>query len=361
MPLVAIHPATQTRIESLDFSSGLEIRSKYPVKELRCPFCDGEVYPRDRQGFVLHFAHNKGGCSTQLGHHPESREHLRGKAYLAQLLKLALSGYSSAPVFLEYPLPEAGQHGRIADVAAVFPSGYILAYECQLASISVEEIQQRTIDYANAGVDVVWWLGGRANTPIIRDWCIQEFGFCYQLHSLTETPFVTQENNLTRQLQERINNPWKYVPKKASFLDLILATDSCNHHDQQANQVREESKKELEKLSNQISENGSHIISRAIKYTFYTWKRLKKEQIHRGLSIIPNSKGMQSVSGYLGALNNKAIEKSCNYWVLIDSVRLEEMLAKYRYFVPLSPQCAEAIKNRAFNRASHTSKLALQK
>lgn len=302
MPLVAIHPPTQSRIESLDFSSGLDIRSKYPAKELRCQFCGGEVYPRDRQEFVLHFAH-KGGCSTKLGYHPESREHLQGKAYLAQLLKNSLSGYSSAPVFLEYPLPEAGQHGRIADVAVVFPSGYVLAYECQLANICVEEISQRTTDYAKAGAEVVWWIGGRANTPSIRDWCIQEFRVFYQLHELTEIPFVTRENEFTRQ-----------------------------------------------QIKDQTYENGSHIIGRAIRHTFFAWKRLSKEQIHRGLSILPNSKGTQSVSGYLGSLNNKAIKKFQNYWVLTNPEELATFW--HRCFVPLSPQGAETIKNRAVELAS---------
>lgn len=290
-----------------------------------------------------------GKCPTKLGHHPESPEHLRGKAHLAQLLKDALVGYSSAPVFLEYPLPEAGQHGRIADVAVVFPSGYVLVYECQLASISVEEISQRTTDYANAGVEVVWFLGGKASTPTIQDWCIDQFGVCYQLHSLSEAPFVTRENEFTRTLKDQINRPWKYIPEQLDLFDL-LDTSKAREYERRRQQVIEQSTQSLEQAINQTFEDGSRIIGRAIRHTFYAWKCLSKEQIHRGLSILPNSKGAQSVSGYLGSLNNKAIKKSCDRWVLTDPEGLTTFW--HRCFVPLSPQGAEATKDRAFSLAS---------
>lgn len=175
MPLVALDESTGEKIISLDFESANEIRAKF--KSLTCPFCKERLIPRGRLDYVLHFVHPK-SCTSQMEHHPESPEHLFGKRKLYELLKKELQEYTDVHPTLEYPIPEAGERGRIADVAAVFPTGYVLVYECQLASISVAELAQRTEDYVNAGVDVVWFLGKNADTPTNRDWCIRELGVC---------------------------------------------------------------------------------------------------------------------------------------------------------------------------------------
>jgi Competence protein len=113
-----------------------------------------------------------------MGYHPESLEHFAGKLALAEYLKAELSEQSDVEVIIEYPIPEAGEHGRIADVAAVFPSGWVLVYECQLAAITPELLEQRTKDYASVGADVLWFLGGKANSIPNITWCEEYFGNC---------------------------------------------------------------------------------------------------------------------------------------------------------------------------------------
>ncbi len=83
---------------------------------------------------------------------------------IAKTLKAELPEYSLAQIEYEFPIPEVR---RIADVVAKFPNGWIVAHECQLASITVEELEKRTEDYLYAGVDVIWWLGKAADASPI--------------------------------------------------------------------------------------------------------------------------------------------------------------------------------------------------
>ena len=70
---------------------------------------------------------------------------------------------------------------RIADVAVLFPNGWRVAHECQLAAITTQELTQRTEDYLHAGVDVIWWLGKSAATPANIAWCLEQRGFVLRL------------------------------------------------------------------------------------------------------------------------------------------------------------------------------------
>jgi competence protein CoiA len=196
--LVAIDKDTNNRIEAPSFTNGHQIRMQFP--HLKCPFCESDVFPRDRQGFLLHFVH-KTGCTTTLEHHPESIEHLKGKAYLAQRLSQELKQHGSIDVFLEYVIPEAGEHGRIADVAAVFPTGYVLVYECQLASITTDQLQKRTDDYASAGADVVWWFGKAANNYTNKEWSLANFGVYLELGFNFTTEFSEVSHTNDSELQ----------------------------------------------------------------------------------------------------------------------------------------------------------------
>lgn len=185
MGLIAL--AQGERVESLDFPSGHEIRLKYKPDDLTCPFCGGQVFPRDRQGFILHFVHRT-DCTSSLGYHPESPEHLQGKMLLRNYLKHQLKRFSDVSVYLEYPIPNAGDHGRIADVAAVFPFGWILVYECQISPITHDEIKKRTEDYRNAGADVIWFLGDRASTPSVINYLASTQGSVYYLNYDANSP-----------------------------------------------------------------------------------------------------------------------------------------------------------------------------
>lgn len=178
MPLTA-NCLENNRICSLDFENAHEIRLKYNKGSLTCPFCQQIVHPRQRENYIVHFVHNS-QCPTTLEHHPESIEHLLGKAALAKHLKKQVEKYD-VEVCLEYPIPEAGKNGRIADVAAIYKTGYVLIYECQLASITTEKLEQRTMDYEKEGCEVIWWLGKGADTEANHNWAKSRHSISYRL------------------------------------------------------------------------------------------------------------------------------------------------------------------------------------
>jgi competence CoiA-like predicted nuclease len=132
-----------------------------------------------------HFRHYA-ECNGEWESHPESPEHLRAKAFLRDNLAVAFAEYTDAKLELEVPVPmEWRARGRIADVMATFPNGWGIAHEVQLASITVEALQERTEDYNRAGIDVIWWLGNRADTAVNRHWALDNQGYCF---------IITKEN-----------------------------------------------------------------------------------------------------------------------------------------------------------------------
>ncbi|MGL4379288.1 MAG: competence protein CoiA [Microcoleaceae cyanobacterium] len=180
MPLTALHKPSGQRLISCDFSESWEINKQFKKGDLVCPFCGIQMFPRGgiSKQRTLHFVHTS-ECTTTLGYHPESPEHLAGKVHLAKLLKAQISEYSDVEIIIEYPMPSAGKNGRIADVAALWPSGWVTVYECQLSAISPIDLEMRTIDYERVGADVFWFFGGNANTLQNQNWSKEYFGSCY--------------------------------------------------------------------------------------------------------------------------------------------------------------------------------------
>jgi competence CoiA-like predicted nuclease len=179
MPLTA-NSQDSIRICALDFKDAHEIRSKYNKGTLTCPFCKQLIHPRQREGYLTHFVHKSRQCSTKLEHHPESIEHLLGKEILSKHIKEQVKEYE-VEVQIEYPIPEAGENGRIADVAAIYKTGYILIYECQLAAITTNKLEQRTIDYEKEGCEVIWWFGKAADTEVNHKWAKSRNSVSYKL------------------------------------------------------------------------------------------------------------------------------------------------------------------------------------
>gem|GEM_PF-2511317 len=108
---------------------------------------------------------------------------LAGEAHLAGLLREQYIEYTDAQIAYEVPIPEVK---RVADILIVFPLGWRIAHEVQLAAISLAELRERTEEYERAGIDVVWWLGKAADTQSNRLWCIQTFGHCYTINPPAE-------------------------------------------------------------------------------------------------------------------------------------------------------------------------------
>jgi competence protein CoiA len=175
MPLIAKIASTNERV---DITKLKNPRAELKAGDLVCQLCGSPMIIK--QGMIKkpHFAH-KAECTSDYQSHPESPEHLAGKELIAKTLKAELPEYSLAEIEYEFPIPEVR---RIADVVAKFPNGWIVAHECQLASITVEELEKRTEDYLYAGVDVIWWLGKAANTKSNLDWSHSKFGFALVLN-----------------------------------------------------------------------------------------------------------------------------------------------------------------------------------
>jgi competence protein CoiA len=157
---------------------------EYPREVLKagdclCQVCDAPMIIKAGLVRQHHFAHTA-RCTSDYQCHPESPAHREAKRFLATHLREAFSEYTHAVIEYEVPIPEVK---RIADLLVMFPTGWRVAHEVQLAAITIEQLQERTNDYTLAGIDVVWWLGKSANTLTNREWCRSIFGYALCIDS----------------------------------------------------------------------------------------------------------------------------------------------------------------------------------
>jgi len=154
-------------------------RKELKKDELECHLCGGDLIIKAGLIRMKHFSHKPDSpCGCDYDRHPESYEHLFFKRLLSEGLGSEFQEYLDVKPKLEYPIHEVR---RIADIVFEFPNGWLVAHEIQLSPITIEELEKRTNDYRNAGVDVVWWLGNRADTEHNREWLFENFGECYFL------------------------------------------------------------------------------------------------------------------------------------------------------------------------------------
>jgi competence CoiA-like predicted nuclease len=175
MPFIARDRSTNARIDITRYEKPREI---LVAADIICQFCEQPMIIRAGMIVRAHFAH-KVDCASDYVGHPESQEHLEGKSLVAERLRQEIAEYSTASIDFEVPIPEVK---RIADIMVLFPNGWRIAHEIQLASITTATLQQRTEDYLHAGVDLVWWLGKSADTPANRHWCEQYFGYALSIN-----------------------------------------------------------------------------------------------------------------------------------------------------------------------------------
>lgn len=169
MPLVAKRKTDGKRI---DITTIDDPRSTLKVFDIICPHCNAPMIICQGDVRIKHFRH-KVSCISDYEHKPESIEHLMAKEYLANKLRMIMPEVSGAKVEIEYPFPEIK---RIADVAIIFPMGWIEIHEIQLSSITVAKLKERTDDYFDVGADVKWWLGGNAfKSKENRNWVQKNF------------------------------------------------------------------------------------------------------------------------------------------------------------------------------------------
>lgn len=105
----------------------------------------------------------------------ESWQHRLGKEVALDSGKDMLRT-NNAEGFYEYRIELPDKRLRIADVAFVYPSGYLIVVEIQLASITVDTLEERTKDYESVGASCYWWFGKNAATRSNLDWYANRFG-----------------------------------------------------------------------------------------------------------------------------------------------------------------------------------------
>lgn len=189
MGLVAKNSRTNEIIRIFDYQNP---RDELNKSEIICHLCGGELIIKSGLVRIKHFAHKPDSpCSCDYDRHPESYEHLFFKKLLSENLGGEFEEYLNIKPTLEYPIHEVR---RIADIVFEFPNGWLVAHEVQLSSITTENLEKRTNDYHNAGIDIVWWLGKSANTKTNREWCIEKFGECYTLNWEEVCRYNTENN-----------------------------------------------------------------------------------------------------------------------------------------------------------------------
>lgn len=158
----------------LDITKMTNPRLEIEKSRLVCRFCNGKMLIRQGLVRAKHFSHLS-ECTSDFERHPESPEHNMGKELIATHVKSHWKEFAAVKIEFEYPLPEIK---RIADIAMVFPSGWVVVHEIQLATITNEQLQKRTEDYNSIGIDTFWWLGKGADSPANRKWSIDRYGYC---------------------------------------------------------------------------------------------------------------------------------------------------------------------------------------
>lgn len=110
----------------------------------------------------------------------ESPEHLEGKIFLQRWIQTDLfpiEKYPGVKVVLEHRIfIEQKKRYRIIDVAALFPSGVMMAFECQLSPITVLELSERTEDYESEGIDCLWFFGDKSANSAVFDYIYSKRG-----------------------------------------------------------------------------------------------------------------------------------------------------------------------------------------
>jgi competence CoiA-like predicted nuclease len=181
MPFVALDKTTGKRIDITEIE---EPRKVLRSGDCLCQDCEQPLivkvgFMRLGHSVSPHFAHYADReCTLKYKSHPETLEHREGKRYLAKYLRETYKEYTDSDIEKEVPIPEIM---RKADLLVTLPMGWRIAHEIQLAAISIDELEERTNDYSRAGIDVVWWLGGKADNYQNRDWCIKNFGSCFTI------------------------------------------------------------------------------------------------------------------------------------------------------------------------------------
>lgn len=272
----------------------------------------------------------------------KNKDATEAKKALKSHLEEELGEYSGAIVGTDFPLCLEQSQVRNADVVAMFPSGYMVALMVATKPINARELSRRSYSFLNNGIDVMWWLGGEANTPSNRRWSLEYCGCAYILKTSNNQAEV--ELNVLRSFRVR------FYERKIEQINWLLQRRSENNREELIEE--KERLEDLMKNGEPLSGLGSLVFARAIGIAVHTWKRLNNAQLKRGLLI--QNKGVKSFGGILGSLSNHnhhsritALAKTNDgYWKVTDEVAL---MASYLGFGKnlFPPSGVLAMKKRA--------------
>ncbi|MFK4428558.1 competence protein CoiA [Bacillus sp. RC51] len=126
------------------------LREMRKREKLFCTACGKEVQMKLGKQKSWHFAHKKvDSCLTF--YEAESMYHMHGKELLYRWLKR-----QNFHVDIEHYLPKIQQRPDVF----VERAGREIAIEYQCANLSIEQLSKRTYSYWQAGIQVIWIIGG---------------------------------------------------------------------------------------------------------------------------------------------------------------------------------------------------------
>lgn len=148
-------------------------KEEYKGSRIFCQACGGDMFIRHSVLRRPHFVHNSvQDCAYGHGD-GQSEKHYAAKDAIMRVLA-SRPEYRFSRIIEEYHFKSIN---RIADVLVVHSNKDGEVHEAQLARISPQELEERTLAYRSANiVDVVWWLGGDADNEVNREWCQQYLG-----------------------------------------------------------------------------------------------------------------------------------------------------------------------------------------
>jgi len=270
--------------------------------------------PRGR----FHFFHQR-SCTSDYQYHPETPEHLAGKSFIAKYVLPKLNEYAIFNHLFEEPLHEVK---RIADIVIKFPMGWWVAHEIQLSAITPEELEERTRDYLNAGVDVIWWLGKSANTEQNRKWAIKRYGFSPCL-------VFEDEEIITYGYHEKYEYRDEYGVKKEGIKVHKYIP-------------KEESQKSF-RWPHFLNKIGEWWVELAFARYYQVWEKGNNDRYQRAL--LANESTIRSFAGRVGAGNKTRFRKMENMWC----VNKEEffLFVRKQGISLLSEEAISSIKEKA--------------
>ncbi len=185
MPLTAeMRPKfTDVEHELIDITEYATPRLQFAGHELRCPDCKHPMHVVQALTRIAHFAHNPGRTSNCAISSGETIRHIYSKVAISAKLT-SLEMYAGAEIKKEAWMSAIQ---RRADILVTYPDGAIEVHEIQLAAITVDELEERTNDYKEAGADeIIWWFGGFGDNQNNRTWAREKLGG-YGILSITDS------------------------------------------------------------------------------------------------------------------------------------------------------------------------------